>query len=270
MRIEATAGAEVLSSAYSWEPVMQANANIVSSAFLIADPARLAILVSLLDGRARPAGELARAAGVTAQTASSHLGKLLDGGLLSVETEGRHRYYRLADAHVASALEHLASIGPREPAPARTTAPHARALRFARCCYDHLAGRLGVTVTQRLQARGLIVAAADKRFEITPGGHVWFAALGIDTHALAAGRRGVARQCLDSTERRHHLAGPLGTQLLTCLCEQGWVRRTPSSRALDLTPRGWAGLHEWLGIDADALAGAEASPESETGVPIRP
>jgi DNA-binding transcriptional ArsR family regulator len=248
---------------------MQAHANIVSSAFLIADPARLAMLVSLLDGRARPAGELARAAGVTAQTASSHLGKLLDGGLLRVETEGRHRYYRLADAHVAFALENLAAIGPREPAPARATAPHARALRFARCCYDHLAGRLGVALTQQLQARGLIVAAADKRFEITPDGHAWFAGLGIDTGALASARRGVARQCLDSTERRHHLAGPLGTRLLACLCEQGWLRRTPSSRALDVTPRGWAELQARLGIDVDALAEEPATPGDAQGARAR-
>lgn len=232
---------------------MSAQANIVSSAFLIADPARLAMLVSLLDGRARPAGELARAAGVTAQTASSHLGKLLDGGLLAVETEGRHRYYRLSGGHVALALENLAAIGPHDPAPARSTAPNARALRFARCCYDHLAGQMGVAVTQRLQARGLLVAEADKQFSITPDGHAWFAGIGLDTDALKPGRRGVARQCLDSTERRHHLAGPLGTGLMTCLCEKGWLRRTAASRAVQVTPDGWAGLKAQLGIDAAAL-----------------
>ncbi|MDN7672446.1 helix-turn-helix transcriptional regulator [Burkholderia oklahomensis] len=232
---------------------MEAQSNIVTSAFLIADPARLAILVSLLDGRARPAGELARAAGVTAQTASSHLGKLLDGGLLAVETEGRHRYYRLSSPQVAVALESLAAIESRRPSPPRPRAGMQR-LRFARCCYDHLAGRVGVAVTQRMQTLGLLAAASDKRFDVTPAGRVWFSELGVDVDGLVAGRRGIATQCLDSTERRHHLAGPLGTQLMRCLCERGWLRRVASSREVQVTPRGWTGLRERLGIDAIALS----------------
>lgn len=238
---------------------------VSSAAFLIADPTRAAMLMALADGRAQPAGELAHAAGVTAQTASSHLAKLLAGGLLTVETQGRHRYYRLAGSHVALALENLASIAsigsiasitadgaPRRTPPSRT----ARELQFARCCYDHLAGSLGVAVTQALQDRELIVAAEDKQFEVTPAGTQWFDAIGLDVAALAPTRRGLARQCLDWTERRHHLAGPLGVELMSRLCAIGWLRRSKSSRAVQVTPKGWAGLKERLGVDERSVQSA--------------
>jgi DNA-binding transcriptional ArsR family regulator len=235
---------------------------VSSAAFLIADPTRATMLMSLADGRAQPAGELAYAAGVTAQTASSHLAKLLAGGLLLVETQGRHRYYRLAGEHVALALENLASIAsiaPIAPIGAGTVvrqmprSREAKELQFARCCYDHLAGSLGVAVTQALQERALIVAAADKQFDVTQAGVEWFGKIGLDVAALKPARRGLARQCLDWTERRHHLAGPLGVALMNRLCALGWVRRTKSSRAVQVTPKGWAGLKEQLGVDARAV-----------------
>ncbi len=229
---------------------------VSSAAFLIADPTRAAMLMSLADGRAQPAGELAYAAGVTAQTASSHLAKLLAGGLLSVETQGRHRYYRLAGEHVALALENLASIASNGAGAAVRQMPRSREakeLQFARCCYDHLAGSLGVAVTEALQERALIVAAADKQFDVTQAGVEWFGAMGLDVAALKPTRRGLARQCLDWTERRHHLAGPLGVELMSRLCAIGWVRRTKSSRAVQVTPKGWAGLKEQLGVDARAV-----------------
>jgi DNA-binding transcriptional ArsR family regulator len=225
---------------------------VSSAAFLIADPTRATMLMALADGRARPAGELAYAAGVTAQTASSHLAKLLAGGLLLVETQGRHRYYRLAGSHVALALENLASIAPvpsggtvRRMPPSRD----ARDLQFARCCYDHLAGGLGVAVTQALQDRALVVATDDKQFDVTPAGIEWFNSMGLDMAGLKPTRRGLARQCLDWTERRHHLAGPLGVAFMTQLCAKGWVRRLKNSRAVQVTPKGWAGLKEQLGVD---------------------
>ena len=233
---------------------MESQPHIATNAFLIADPARAAMLVSLLDGSARPAGELAYAAGVTAQTASSHLGKLLAGGLLLVETEGRHRYYRLAGAHVALALEHLATISPAQQVRHKPPSPEARNLQFARCCYDHLAGRLGVALTRGLQQRGYLVAAADKQFEVTPAGIAWFAQIGLDVAGLRPGRRGLARQCLDWTERQHHLAGPLGVRLMHQLCTLGWLRRSKSSRAVQVTPKGWAGLREQLGVDDGTMA----------------
>jgi DNA-binding transcriptional ArsR family regulator len=226
---------------------------VSSAAFLIADPTRATMLMALADGRARPAGELAYAAGVTAQTASSHLAKLLAGGLLSVETQGRHRYYRLAGSHVALALENLASIAPGATVHRMPRSREAQELQFARCCYDHLAGSLGVAVTQALQDRGFISAAADKQFEVTHDGMGWFSAMGLDVAALKPTRRGLARQCLDWTERRHHLAGPLGVELMSRLCAIGWVRRSKSSRAVQVTPKGWAGLKEQLGVDERAV-----------------
>jgi DNA-binding transcriptional ArsR family regulator len=226
---------------------------VSSAAFLIADPTRATMLMALADGRAQPAGELAYAAGVTAQTASSHLAKLLAGGLLSVETQGRHRYYRLAGSHVALALENLASIAPGETVRRMPRSREAQELQFARCCYDHLAGSLGVAVTQALQERTFIVAAADKQFEVTLAGTEWFSAMGLDLAALKPVRRGLARQCLDWTERRHHLAGPLGVELMSRLCAIGWVRRSKSSRAVQVTPKGWAGLKEQLGVDERAV-----------------
>ena len=225
---------------------------VSSAAFLIADPTRAAMLMALADGRAQPAGELAYAAGVTAQTASSHLAKLLAGGLLLVETQGRHRYYRLAGSHVALVLENLASIASVLPGGTVRRTPRsreARELQFARCCYDHLAGGLGVAVTQALQDRAFIVATADKQFEVTHDGMAWFSAMGLDVAAVKPTRRGLARQCLDWTERRHHLAGPLGVAFMTQLCAKGWLRRLKNSRAVQVTPKGWAGLKEELGVD---------------------
>lgn len=228
--------------------------NIATAAFLIADPARAAMLMSLLDGRARPAGELAFAAGVTAQTASSHLGKLLAGSLLMVETEGRHRYYRLAGSHVALALENLASIGPADTVRRRPPSREAQRLRFARCCYDHLAGRLGVAVTHGLQARGFLLASADKCYDVTPDGIEWFGRMGVDVGKLRPNRRGLARQCLDWTEREHHVAGLLGVQFMNILCSNGWLRRSESSRAIQVTPKGWAGLKEQFDIEVGSFS----------------
>ena len=222
---------------------------VSSAAFLIADPTRATMLMALADGRAQPAGELAYAAGVTAQTASSHLAKLLAGGLLSVETQGRHRYYRLAGSHVALALENLASIAPSGPVRRMPRSREAQDLQFARCCYDHLAGGLGVAVTQALQDRALVIATDDKQFDVTPAGVEWFNSMGLDMAGLKPTRRGLARQCLDWTERRHHLAGPLGVALMTQFCAKGWVRRLKNSRAVQVTPKGWAGLKEQLGVD---------------------
>jgi predicted transcriptional regulator len=217
------------------------------------------MLTALLDGRALPAGELAYASNVTPQTASSHLAKLLAGGLLAVETEGRHRYYRLAGSHVANALEQLAAIRSHVPVRRKALSPQARELRFCRCCYDHLAGQVGVAVAGGLQARGFIVAAAEKQFEITPVGTEWFATIGLDVHALRPTRRGIARQCLDWTERTHHLAGPLGIGLLRVMCANGWLRRAKDSRAVRVQPRGWSELKRHLGVDATLIETPQAA-----------
>jgi DNA-binding transcriptional ArsR family regulator len=233
---------------------MSPQPNIAVAAFLIADPARAAMLMSLLDGRARPAGELAFVAGVTPQTASSHLSKLLAGGLVMVETKGRHRYYRLAGSHVASALENLASIGVTEIMRRRPPGREAQRLQFARCCYDHLAGRIGVAVTHGMQARGFLLAADDKRFDVTAAGIQWFGRMGMDVAALKPNRRGLAQQCLDWTEREYHLAGPLGMQFMSWLCANGWLRRADASRAIHVTQKGRIGLKEELGVDTAPFA----------------
>jgi DNA-binding transcriptional ArsR family regulator len=227
---------------------MTFHASYTSTAALIGDPVRAMMLNALLDGRALPAGELAFAAGVTPQTASSHLGKLLSGGLLAVEAEGRHRYFRLAGAHVAEALERLAAIRPEEPVRRRAPTREATALRNARTCYNHLAGRLGVAVTSGLQSKGFVVPSAGKRFDVTEAGREWFGSFGIDVTSLKPGARGIARQCLDWTEREHHLAGPLGVALLFAFVDRGWIRRESAGRALQVTPEGLSKLRTCLGV----------------------
>lgn len=229
--------------------------NFSATASLIADPTRAIMLTTLLDGRALPAGELAYASGITAQTASSHLSKLLAGGLISVETEGRHRYFRLADSHVAYVLEQLASIRPEVPIRRKILSPQGRQLRFCRCCYDHLAGQIGVAITLALQERGYILPAANKQYDVTPVGVEWFRSVGLDVRALTPTRHGLARQCLDWTERTHHLAGPLGTRFMSVLCASEWLRRAKDSRVVTVTSKGWAEMMRHLGIDKDSFAG---------------
>lgn len=230
--------------------------NVAAVAGLIADPARTTILTALLGGRALPAGELAYASGVTAPTASSHLAKLLDGGLISVETEGRHRYYRLAGEHVAEVLERLASLAPAGPVRRRALNPRLRDMRFARRCYDHLAGQLGVAITHSLHERQLIVRAPEKRLDVTPAGTAWFGRFGVDVAALRPTRRGIACQCLDCTERVHHMAGPLGVEFLGALCAHGWMRLARDSRVVHVTPKGETELKRHLGIDTRKLRAA--------------
>ncbi len=198
------------------------DANIATPAALIGDPTRAAMLQPLQDGRAQPASALAWAAGVTAQAASNHLAKLVDGGLLAVEREGRHRYYRLASAEVAHAIEALSVLATPVRSLEIPRSPKARALRDARCCYGHLAGRLGVRVCEALVDRDLIRPAAEKLYDVTPDGRRWFEDLGVAVDGLRS-PRGVARQCLDWTERRHHLAGPLGVKLLEAMTQRGVV-----------------------------------------------
>jgi DNA-binding transcriptional ArsR family regulator len=233
------------------------NSSISATAFLIADQSRVAMLMTLMDGRALPAGELARAAGVTAQTASSHLAKLLDGGLIAVETEGRHRYYRLADSHIAQTLEHLAAIRPERAKRPKALSPHHRHLRFCRRCYDHMAGQVGVAVTRALQEHDYVRPAADKQFTVTPAGAEWFASVGVNVASIRPTRRGLARQCLDWTERVHHLAGPLGVQFMAAMCANGWLRRSDASRVVTVTPKGWREFGRTLRVTENALTSLE-------------
>jgi len=233
---------------------MRGEATIATVAALIGDPARAAILTALADGRALPAGELATSAGLSPSAASAHLTKLLGGGLLALEREGRHRYYRLAGPGVADALESLALVAGRPSRASVVRSPQVEALRYARCCYDHLAGELGVGIALALADRGLIASVGPgKRVDVTLAGVAWFEAVfGIDVRKLRPGRHGLACRCLDWSERRHHLAGPLGTRLLQRCFELGWLRRTPQSRAVRLTQKGRDGLQAQLGIGSPA------------------
>ncbi|AJZ61302.1 bacterial regulatory, arsR family protein [Paraburkholderia fungorum] len=227
--------------------------NISSVAHLIAEPVRSVILITLVDGSAMSAGALARAAGVTAQTASSHLAKLLDGGLLSVESKGRHRYYRLAGAHVSHVLESLATIGPVTPAWRHTPNRPAQALRFARCCYDHLAGQISIAVTQSMLTRGFIVEAGERQYAVTAPGCEWLQQLGIDMNEPAFSQASEhARQCLDWTERQYHVAGPLGARLMDAFLAWGWISRSSAARSVSVTALGWEGLKQHFGISRDA------------------
>lgn len=226
---------------------MTGTPDLAEAVRLVADPSRAAILIALADGRALPAGELAYRAGITAQTASTHLARLVDGGWLAVERTGRHRYYRLADPTVAERLEALALIAPSRPQrlPRRSGVPEA--LRGARTCYDHLAGRLGVAVTAALVEQG-VLAPAGQEFAVTPGGQARLAALGIDLDAARQQRRRYAYACLDWSERRPHLGGAVGAALTSRLFELGWLRRPAAGRAVALTDAGRAGLEREFGL----------------------
>ena len=227
---------------------MDADPEIASVAALLADRGRSAMLWALSDGRVLPACDLALHARVTPQTASAHLARLVDGGLLSVEKHGRHRYYRMARPEVSRLLEALATVA--APAPARTfrEGQEAKAIRFARSCYDHLAGRVGVAVTAALLERGrLELHGAD--FEMTPQGARFFRRLGIDASAARTSRRAFARACLDWSERRPHLAGALGAALLDRLLALRWLEHFPQGRGLRVRARGREGLARHFGVE---------------------
>jgi DNA-binding transcriptional ArsR family regulator len=208
--------------------------------------------ICVADGRALPANELAAAAGLSAAGTSGHLAQLLAGGLLIVVREGRHRYYQLADERVAAVLEELAALGDAQPA--RQTGPKRQptsVLRFARTCYDHLAGELGVSIAAALQDRMLIARGEGKRFSVTPAGAEWFVEkLAIQTPELKPARHGIACGCLDWTERRYHLAGPLGASLMRRCFELGLLRRQKERRAVSLTVAGAAFLAQELGLNS--------------------
>ena len=223
--------------------------NVAIAASMLADPARVMMLSALLDGRALPAVELAHASGITAQTASSHLSKLLAAGMVSVETQGRHRYYRLAGAHVAQAIEFLATIQPVGPVRRRVVSEQEREMKFARCCYDHLAGQAGVAVTQALEEHKYLISAPDKRFDVTPVGEAWFNSIGLDISAVKPTRRGLAWKCLDWTERTHHLAGPLGEEFLKLLGRAGWMSRSKVGRVVEISLKGRTELRRHLGVN---------------------
>jgi len=224
---------------------------LAALAALLADPTRAGVCLALLDGRAWTAGELARHTGVGASTISAHLTRLTDGGLLTEERQGRHRYVRLADAGTARLVETLAAhAAPAAHTPRTLRASRAsQALARARTCYDHLAGRLGCALTDAMTHRGLL--RQDTGFALTDQGLAWFADQGIPLESTA--RRPLARRCLDWTERRPHLAGTAGAALCAHTLSARWCVPIGSGRALALTPEGERALHRHLGLDPATL-----------------
>lgn len=223
---------------------MASNALFAEVATLAGDPARAGMLHALMDGRALTASELAQVAGITAPTASSHLARMVTAGLLSVEKQGRHRYHRLASPAVAQMMESIMRVASDlQPTRRRiVTGPRDAALREARTCYDHLAGRLGVALADALMAGGHAELTGDGGV-VTDEGVAFLGRIGINVEALQA-RRGsrsariLCRPCIDWSERRPHLAGALGAALCTHSLAQGWVRRIDGTRAVAITPKG--------------------------------
>jgi DNA-binding transcriptional ArsR family regulator len=217
---------------------------------LIGEPARTSILVSLLDGDSLPAGELARLAGISAQSASAHLSKLVDGGLLTPQNNGRHRYYKITSPEVVHALEALGAIA---TLPHPTAALRSREdidISHARSCYDHLAGHVAVELAKALQNSKVIRTNGSRDYKLGPKGATWFAELGIDALALVRSRRTFARRCLDWTERKAHLAGALGAALFSRMLEAGWIARRHGTRAVRITHRGARELQTRFGVTA--------------------
>lgn len=235
---------------------VHAEADLAAVAVLIGDPTRAAMLTALQDGRALPAGELARRARVSAPTASAHLARLVEGGLITPERCGRHRYFRLAGGDVAHALEVLALIAPAAPVRTMRAAVVGEALAEARTCYDHLAGRLGVALADGFERRGLIEADGPERYRLTPEGRARLAELGVDLKGVKPNPRGTLRPCIDWTERRRHLAGPIAARLTARLFELGWIERGREGRSAVLTPAGRTGFRRAFGLELDTVAAA--------------
>jgi DNA-binding transcriptional ArsR family regulator len=260
--------------------------DVVPAAALIAEPARAAMITALLDGRPLAAGELARLAGVSPATASAHLARLLNGGLVTMIKHGRHRYYQLAGPEVAAAMEALAHMSCATPAQVRSLreSRDAAALAAARTCYDHLAGRAGVALLEALLARGILAPAPDGgapavgapvgdgspgggrpgyegrharaapqvharpgAFVVTRGGAATLTSFGLDIGALERSRRRFAGACLDWTERKPHLGGALGAAMTARLLGLGWIERGSRRRAVQVTPAGQEGLAATFG-----------------------
>jgi DNA-binding transcriptional ArsR family regulator len=246
--------------------VMHGDADIASIGALVADPGRARILLALGDGRALPASVLADEAGVAASTASAHLARLVKGGMLQVDRHGRHRYYRLAGPEVGKLIEALARISPPATVRSLKQGSKAHAVRYARTCYDHLAGMLGTQLMEALLEHELLTGGDgafdpdsarsdrpaapgyDYDYRLTASGVRELEAFGIDFDSLPP-RRPLIRYCVDWSEQRHHLAGSLGAAIATRMADLGWVRRADRSRAVHISDAGYDGLRDQFGLE---------------------
>lgn len=236
---------------------MNPDADLATVAALIADRHRAQLLQALLSGKPQSGLALAASLGISRSLASAHLRKLVAGGLVRAQRDGRQQLYSIAAPSVAEALEILALLAPPSPEPVRSLrdASRTRSLRWARMCYDHLAGVVGVAVTEALLAQGAL-RDADGGFTVGPEGHGTFARAGISVGDLPRRGRPLARPCMDWSERRHHLAGSLGAALAGSLIQRDWVQRREGTRIVTVTPAGMTGLRDWLGVDFVQLRAA--------------
>jgi DNA-binding transcriptional ArsR family regulator len=216
---------------------MKDGPNIARIAALLGDNARADALTALMTDRALTATELATISGVTKQTMSAHLSKLLEASLIAVDQQGRHRYFRLANEDVGGLLESLMGVAFRTGSVRLLSSPREPALRKARICYDHLAGELGVLAYESL-VRNDLLEISQQGLRLSDAGAGWFRRAGIDTDAVYRHRRTFCRPCMDWSERRYHLAGSLGAALLSRVCALGWAKREKASRVIRFTPRG--------------------------------
>jgi DNA-binding transcriptional ArsR family regulator len=248
---------------------MSGDVDLARTAALIGDPGRARVLRALADGRELAATVLAHEAGVAPSTASVHLSKLVDGGLVTAESRGRHRYFRLAGPEVAAALEALAKLAPPAPVRSLREGTKAQAVRAARTCYDHLAGRLGVAIMSALVADGALTGGdgrhrrtrarndrpsapgRDLDYRLTREGADKLRDLGVDVDRALAGPRAPIRYCVDWSEQDHHLSGALGAALAARLFDLRWVKRLPRTRAVLVTDDGRRGLGEHFDVALD-------------------
>jgi len=209
----------------------------IKTATLIGDATRASILWNLLDGKAFTATELAIAVETSAQNISMHLGKLLDADLISVEKQGRHKYYRFSNKEVAYAVEAMANLIPKPEISAKKKTENYPPIKYCRTCYDHLAGKIGVALAESLLQQKIIIEK-NNTFEITSEGEKWFSDFGVNIGEAKKQKRIFLKPCLDWSERRYHIAGSVGTLLLNKMLEQDWIRRTANSRVILITGKG--------------------------------
>lgn len=227
---------------------MSTQSNVAMIASLVSEPSRAAILTALLDGRFHTASELAHMAGIKPQTTSFHLAKMTEAQVVTVEKQGRHRYYGIQDPEVAQVMESLLSIAPPVPIKSFKQASENEAIRLARTCYDHVAGHLGVQIMSFFMQKGILSEDQDG-LHITQQGEIFFADFQINLKNTRQKRRSFSHKCLDWSERRHHLAGALGSALLDRLFELHWVEHLPTTRAIRITAEGKRGFKEVFSIE---------------------